>query len=366
MSSPLSNPAAHNVDGTNVPCAVGIDSLYISSFIDGLGIDWEMLRYEREKLRADSAVEYAKVELGGETFALKRYGAKPYSFVLVNKAFELRLGESIHPRCHVRFSSEVLWLLGLNEAWKRYNAIWDRIGCKQMRPEKIARVDAAFDFPIGKPNFTVDHFLSRAQKDCEWRESGELQSIQFGTSDIVVRVYDKVAEIEQASAKHWMFDLWGTNSGVFRIEFQIRTEALGKAGIETVEQMRAYLPGLIRHLAKAHTSLRIPNADSNRSRWPMHPLWDSLIASTDELTTAPDIPPRPFQRGSLYSIERQLQSMMGDMKGLAATLSRNCPDRPVTLEQLMQWLPRMMRRHHSPLLWDPDVREKIRRRELGL
>lgn len=75
--------------------AVGLDSLYLSVFLDGLGIDWERLRFEREKLRADGRAEYAEIELGGERFALRRGGRKPYSFVLVNRDFELSLGEKI-------------------------------------------------------------------------------------------------------------------------------------------------------------------------------------------------------------------------------------------------------------------------------
>lgn len=183
---------------------------------------------------------------------------------------------------------------------------------------------------------------------------------------MVVRAYDKVAEIEQASEKHWLFDIWGIDDGVWRFEFQVRSERLEGAGIETIDQLRAYLPGLIRHLAKHHTSLRIPGADGNRSRWQRHPLWESLLLSCDELTVPPPVPPRPYLRGSTYQIERQLQSLMGDLKGLAATLSRKAPDRPVTLDQLMNWLPRMLRRRHSPELWHRDILAKIRKQELGL
>lgn len=285
------------------PCAVGIDSLYLSSFLDGLGIDWERLRYGQERLRATVGDEYAEVDLGGERFALKRGGRKPYSFVLTNRDFELQLGENIQPRCHAKFSSELLWREGLEGAVRRYNTIWQRVGEHTTRPEVVARVDAAFDFAIGEPDFEIEHFVSQAAKDATWREGGALQSVQLGTSEVVVRVYDKVAEIEQQSGKHWLFDLWGIKEGVWRCEFQIRGERLKEAGIATVEQLRAYLPSLVRHLA---------------------------------------------------------------LKGIAATLSRNSPDKPVALEQLLRWLPRMLRRHHSPELWKADVIAKIRKRELGL
>ena len=361
------NTKHRDVSGEGLtPCAVGIDSLYLSSFLDGLGIDWEALRYEKEKLHATPGAEHAECELGGEKFALKRGGRKPYSFILKNRVFELQLGENIQPRCHAQFSSELLWQEGLEEAFKRFNAIWENTGSTHLRPEVISRVDAAFDFHIGQPDFETGHFLSQAAKDATWREGGALQSVQLGTSEVVCRVYDKVAEIEQQSAKHWLYELWGVKEGVWRCEFQLRGERLREAGIATVEQLRAYLPSLIRHLARHHTSLRTPTGDSNRSRWPLHPIWSALIASADQLTSPPETPPPPLLTGTAYQIERQLKSLMGDLKGLAATLSHNCPDRPLPLEQLLDWLPRMMLRRHSPQLWAQDVRTKIRKLELGL
>jgi hypothetical protein len=59
-------------------------------------------------------------------------------------------------------------------------------------------------------------------------------------------------------------------------------------------------------------------------------------------------------------------SLLGYLKGIAALLSRNCPERPVTLDQLLKWLAPMLRRRQSPELWCADVIEKIRKRELGL
>jgi hypothetical protein len=276
--------------------AVGIDSLYISSFIDGVGIDWERLSYEKEKLRATPGAEFAEIELGGARFGLKRGGRKPYSFILKNRAFELHLGETIHPRCRAQFSSELLWRTGLDAALGRYAAMWAGIGARETRPEVIGRVDVAFDFEIGAPDFGIDDFVSVAAKDANWREHRRAQTFMFGRSDTVCRVYDKVAEIAQQSGKAWLFNIWGVNEGVWRCEFQIRGARLKAAGIATIEQLRAHLPNLARDLARHHTSLRVPTADSNRSRWPLHPMWTALIAAADDLIRAPQHAPRRFTR----------------------------------------------------------------------
>ncbi|HWY13681.1 MAG TPA: hypothetical protein VNX86_00900 [Rhizomicrobium sp.] len=348
------------------PVAVGIDSLYLSVFIDGIGVDWERLKFEKERLRVSPGEDYAEFEFGGERFALHRGGRKPYSFVLSNRAFTLSLSERLQPRCHAQFSSELLWHERLEEALKRFHAMLANIGTRETRPEVISRVDAAFDFAVGNPEFRTEHFVSDARKDGTWREDGTPQSFQFGKDDVVCRVYDKVAEIEQQSGKDWLFDIWGVREGVWRCEFQIRGPRLKQAGIATIGQLRGYFPGLVRHLAKHHTSLRIPTRDRNRSRWPRHPMWEGLIAAADQLLAAPESPPPPLLTGIEYPLDRQPVSLEGDLKAIAALLSRNCPERPVTLGQLLKWLPRMMRRRHSPELWKADVIAKIRKRELGL
>ncbi|MGH6888560.1 MAG: hypothetical protein ACREHF_05110, partial [Rhizomicrobium sp.] len=240
------------------PVAVGIDSLYLSVFIDGLGIDWEQLAHQKERLRHSPGSDFAEIEFGGERFALHRGGRKPYSFVLSNRAFTLSLGERIQPRCYVQFHSGLLWRKRLDGALNRFHSILANIGGHETRPAIVSRVDAAFDFAIGEPGYRVEHFVSEARKDATWREHQTPQSFQFGKDEVVCRVYDKVAEIEQQSGKDWLFDLWGTREGIWRCEFQIRGERLKDAGISTVAQLRAYLPGLVRHLAKHHTSLRVP------------------------------------------------------------------------------------------------------------
>jgi hypothetical protein len=349
------------------PILVGIDSLYLSSFIDGVGIEWQHLACERERLRSSPSLDYVEIEFGGETFALRRSARRPYSYRLSNGAFILLLSERMQPRCYAQFTSELLWSPGgLLAALDRYNKIWKTLGSRASRPDMVSRVDAAFDFHIGKPDFDYQDFVSRAAKDTAWRKHRKYQTFCFGTSAVVWRVYDKCAEIEEESKKYWFYDRWQTRTGVWRFECQLRRPCLEEAGIVTLEDLRAHLPALVRRLATEHTSLRVPTSDSNRSRWPRHPTWEAMIASADGLVTPPRNASPPRRNGAQYRLQRQLRSMYGNLEGLAATVSRNRPDEPLTLDQLMAWLPRALKRHHSPQLWKADVRTKIRKRELGL
>jgi len=156
------------------------------------------------------------------------------------------------------------------------------------------------------------------------------------------------------------------DADVWRIEFQVRGERLKLAGIATLDQLKAYLPSLAKELARHHTSLRTPSKDSNRSRWPLHPLWRGVIDSADQLTIQPDTPPPPLLVGSEYQLQRQLRSVYGSLKGIAATLSLKRPDNPVTLEELFVRCPHLLDLIHSPELWSADVVRKVKERELGL
>lgn len=204
------------------PLAAGVDSLYVSYYLDGLGIDFEALAFEKEKLRLDKGRDYAELSLGGETFALSRGAQRPYSYRLSTRAFTVALGPRIQPNCHVQFSSEALWLEGLEGVTERFKRWFTALGATQTHPEVIARADMAFDFHIPHIDFSYENFLTQAGKDARWSQNRLPQSYQFGIGDVVWRFYDKVAEIAQQSDKHWMFDIWGRETEVWRAEVQVR------------------------------------------------------------------------------------------------------------------------------------------------
>lgn len=97
------NKHNHSKDKGPLFLLSGLDSLYVSYYLDTLGcsIDWEELAYLKEKISHERKQRFDTITLGSETFALKPYGKSPYSFILSNRHFEIRLGENIHPSCHV-------------------------------------------------------------------------------------------------------------------------------------------------------------------------------------------------------------------------------------------------------------------------
>ena len=347
--------------------ARGIDSLYVSHNLDTATsrLDWDELAYRKERARNDRA-QLTELELGSETFALMPYGKKPYTYVLANRAFELRLAERMQPSCHVQLYSEALWSEGLDALETRFDTLCQSLELTRIRPEVVARADWAFDYHVPAVDFDADAFVSRATKDATHREHGKGQTFRFGQGDTVVRLYDKVAEIEQQSEKAWFFQLWGRDDQVWRIEFQVRGERLRSAGIRTLDDLRALQHDLLRELATNHTTLRTPGSDINRSRWPLHPLWQQLqadIASMPQHGLVRSIDPEQALR---WRLERQLRSLYGSLKGLAAIngLLKN-EAHPIGLEQLLEALPRLLDTHHGPSHWDAEVQKRLTAHRLG-
>ena len=159
------------------------------------------------------------------------------------------------------------------------------IGTREGRHEAVARVDAAFDFAVDKPAFRTKHFVSDARKDGRWRGSSSRNRFSSARMRSFAELMTRSPKSSSKAARTGCL-IRGRREQVSARRFQIRSERLKEAGIASIAQLRAYLPGLVRHLATQHTSLRIPTRDKNRSRWPRHPMWNGLIAAADELVEA--------------------------------------------------------------------------------
>ncbi|HEY9079477.1 hypothetical protein [Magnetovibrio sp.] len=346
----------------------GLDSLYVSFYLDTTTctIDWDELAYQKEKAGRERNKGFEKLELGTEHLALQPYGKKPYRYVLSNKLFEVRLSEGLSPSCHVQFFSEALWIHGFEALTTRFKAWAESLKLHTLQSETVSRADWAFDYHLPNADFAPDHLVSRATKKATWEEHNIVQTIQCGTGETVVRIYDKVAEIEQQSDKAWFHELWGQKDDVWRVEFQVRGERLKQGGIRTLEDLTHLQTDLLRELATSHTTLRRPNGDSNRSRWPLHPLWAQL---TKDILQGPQMGlMRSYDEmvGVEWRLDRNGKSVHGYLKNMAALLQifRKCKE-TLTLEETITAMSAIIERHHSEELWRSDVERRVKAIELG-
>ncbi|MBB3065771.1 hypothetical protein [Limibacillus halophilus] len=347
----------------------GIDSLYVSYFVS-MGeswLDFDELAYQQQRLKESRRDEVAKITIGGESFALMPYGLHPYRYVLVNEDFEIRLTEKMQPSCHVRFSSKGLWSHGYAALLARLNAWLEAINGALYRPSSVSRIDWSFDYDLPLVDFAADHFVTRASKDAIYREHGLVQTLTFGRGEVVVRLYDKSAEIEQESGKVFFHQLWGQKENVWRVEFQIRRERLAPGGITNPTEIGIHQGDILRELANSHTTLRKPSGDSNRSRWPLHPLWQGLLQDISALDQTGLIREIDRQAPLNWRLFQQTKSLHGGLKGLAAVLGLlKGATAPLTIEEVHAELLSHLKLHHDPYTWEQDVAARITKYSYGL
>lgn len=245
--------------------------------------------------------------LGGERFEVQAVGSRGKEFLLSNDDIRIEIGSpNIEWSITWRATSAALWEYGIHELRERVYNLLGKAGVKPRRTDErwvsLTRVDYAFDF--WSPAFTtemrpelVNSFVSPSE--VKWRadmwgktarnEKGEVkaQTLTFGSrKGCQVQIYDKTAEIVEASGKEWMLEIWGERGGywptekpadVWRLEVRMAGEWLkGRTSKDPEkffeDQWKLIADGLF------NRRLTVPNPnDSNRWRWALHPLYSLAI-----------------------------------------------------------------------------------------
>ena len=158
------------------------------------------------------------------------------------------------PNFFVKFRSIALWHYGALALHHRFLDWAKSVGMTPYQPERLSRVDYAFDYYFPEIDFDEDSFVSVAQKDTQHRKNSKVQTFDIGSDLVKLRVYNKVDEINEKSKKTWFFKLWGLDQDVWRIEWQIRKDQLRKLGISSFESINERQGDLLRLLTKEHTT----------------------------------------------------------------------------------------------------------------
>jgi hypothetical protein len=347
----------------------GLDTVECAYYLvpsHNCSIDFGSLSFEKEVLRHSKNRDPKVIMLGKEDFLLNPFGTKTgYPFIIENKDFSISFGEFNNPSFFVKFKCLSLWQYGIKQLHDKFLAWTDSVGLVPHHDESLSRVDFSFDYQINEIDFDENNFLSLSKKDSRYRKDRINQTFQFGKGDVVLRVYDKIAEIMESSDKHWFYELWGTDSNVWRIEWQIRKPVLKRFGIHTINDLIDQQGDLLRYLSNEHETLRTPTDDKNNSRWPLHPLWEHLqeLIETIEHTGIY----REIDQGTLLEEKktRIAISVYGYLKRIAAIdcVKNNQPT--INFDDGMKKLFNKLSRVHEPVSWQADIEQRIKQIRLG-
>ncbi len=348
----------------------GIDTLqcaYYCKYFRSPGIDFRDLAEKKELIRQSKSKNPKAVTLGNTEFLLQPYGTSSgYPIVIENGDFKIEMGEFNKPNFFVTYRSQSLWRDGAFSLHKKFLQWVSSIGYIHYQRESLSRVDFSFDYNLPSMDFNLDDFVSYSSKDSQHRQDGKVQTFTLGKGDIVLRVYDKVAEIKQQSDKVWFFLLWEQSENVWRIEWQVRKTILKQYGIVTFDDLKDKEGDLLRFLGSEHDTLRVPNNDSNPSRWPLHPLWIDLQQRIEELNHLGISRINGKQAVMEERLARMVISIYGYLKRIAAIQCIQGRSDMIDLDEVLKYLGTYTHHLHEPLAWKIEVERRIKEMQLGV
>ena len=249
----------------------------------------------------------APFTMGGELFQMQAVGSRGKEYLLVNDDIRLEVGSpNMEWSVTWRATAAALWEYGVHALRERVYTMLRKAMIVPYRPDErwysLSRVDYAFDF--WSPAFTKEMVASLVNSvvtpapskwrgdmlgNCALNNDGEVkaQTLTIGSKKgCQVQIYDKTAEIVEASGKEWMLEIWGERGGywptgnpkdVWRLEARMAGSWLKDRIDKNPDKFFENQWQLIAD-ALFNRRLTVPNVtDNNRWRWPLHPLYSLAI-----------------------------------------------------------------------------------------
>jgi hypothetical protein len=258
----------------------GIDALYLGYYGNVPNVVYDVL-FER-----------GEIKINGMGFGIKHIARGPYRLVLDNDFLSVSLGNSASsvtsPSVYVQVSSELIWSAGIDGAYRQVLGAVSEIYDSEPEREQVSRVDLFADFAWSKrfQSGDIEKFTTRAKSKAVFCDGKRVSGFTIGKGEIQARIYDKTLEIRR-SGKAWLYDLWEVNKDVqvWRVEFQLRREALRDFRIETFEDLLASQQALWNHCTSKWLSVRATGR-SDAARRRLARFWD--VAQGAELIPGDD------------------------------------------------------------------------------
>jgi len=262
---------------------------------------------ETQKELADKEQRDVLIEWNGVRLHLKGHGGAGYRFIASGGPLGASWAiKKPNPKdkwgFRVSFGSSFLASLDLGGAIAHLENVLERFDIR-IRPEdiSISRVDycvdlLAPDFALIPDNFVMhsstnrrDH-LTENDKAVNGR-SGRVTSVTVGgTRARQIIVYDKRHEVVKKQKNHWWM-IWNKarkaqgqpplspdtpKARIWRVEFRAGKDLLkDRWNIRTWEDLYARLGDLYSETGRVIRYTDPQPGDSNRARWPTHPLWEA-------------------------------------------------------------------------------------------
>lgn len=284
-----SNTAPANCKNTNFQLLrQGIDSLYLS-FPGQLHSDKEKELAELKRL-AQSADESKKalalINLDDHQFMVSDRGWGKFKYVIEDSYQLIKIASETAkslPLATTQVSANWLAMENVPQIVSDTAAIVSELGQLEVKAQ-VSRADIFVDFvaPYGLHDWNENSWVTRALKKARYCSGNIPTGWTVGAGgDRSARLYDKTEEIKKSGKEYlktlWMEKGWDGVSPVYRLEFQLKRNALREHDATTSDNLLKRLGVLWEYATQEWLRLTLPSeSDNTQTRWPNHPMWEDL------------------------------------------------------------------------------------------
>lgn len=270
----------------------------------------ERCRVAAQALRADASAT-VEIELNGQRFQVHATGARGgFLYRLSCDDFQILIGSPKREwTISVRHLAAGLWEHGPAALRIRaFDALRPYTSQLDSDAIRVSRVDYCFDFY--SPSFTKEFKPAMsgnvvAHSEVKTHEivhvystGGRGKTLTIGArGGLQVQCYDKTTEIDEASGKTWLYDVWaagmdgewpwqGRPRDLWRLECRFSSAFLKERNVRRPHEVESALSNLIAE-ALFCRRLCVPCDDSNRRRWAVHPLWSAALEARGAVSLLP-------------------------------------------------------------------------------
>lgn len=306
---PVGGSADSNEGLTPISCPSqlvnkGIDTLHTTNVFDIQSKTFLSRLFEAKRSlqsTTDDEAPFKILQNGSDSFQfnLQRHGTKLYPYVLrtgdIILYFSTRSTVSTIPNGAVHIGS-----MSCHQGLRSIlNSIKFWLDCEdiQIVSEKVSRIDLCADFvqDIRKCRLDkVTHYITWARDTHTFHSHRKFTGIQWGSGDIVCRIYDKQLQMKQSQqaekAQFFNKHIWKVPSDtpITRVEFQIRRGGVVdfyEKDSTSLDEVLVRVCELWAYLSKEwirHHSSYVDMENRNHSRSKLSYFWENVQKAFDE------------------------------------------------------------------------------------
>lgn len=276
----------------------GFDTLDINYFVDFERTQdlFEKLKLTKLSLQStnDQEVNINLVSNQHQTeYALQRYGTKIFSFVLkkgdITFSLSNRPSTSGIPNVNLKIGS--ISSASYKQVKTDFEKLLLALGCT-IKEEKLSRIDICKDLSCDITTLDIqclEKHISKARSASIYYQYKTLTGIQVGKGNVVLRIYDKIAEMTQKNdenKKNHFQEIWKNQENVTRIEYQLRREFLNDYNINTLEQLEQKINEIWLYLTESwfrHTQKPVDRINKNQTDSKISNFWKQVQKNSGKI-----------------------------------------------------------------------------------